>query len=349
MPFSQHSHSGEFCAHAKGTLEEVVLTAIELGFRIYGLSEHCPRYREEDLYPEEQEANLTPRLLHTRFTSFLEEAHRLKEIYADQITLLVGLETEYITPTDLEGLGALIETHGDQIEYMVGGVHHVRGMPIDFDRETWEECVRSFDSDEYDDGFTGRERSLAGGTYSDSALSAFLCAYFDAQYTLISIVRPSIIAHMDLCRLYAPSLRFADFPEVWERVERNVRVASDYGALFEANAAAFRKGWEDAYPGSDVLQLILRLGGRLTLSDDSHGPHAVGLNYPRLRTYLLDQGVTELWHLSYKPSIQGIEQGEMPEECKFWERFGWEPSVYATRVYGEWWRLGFWDGDLPET
>lgn len=55
MPFSQHSHSGEFCAHAKGTLEEVVLTAIELGFRIYGLSEHCPRYREEDLYTEEQE------------------------------------------------------------------------------------------------------------------------------------------------------------------------------------------------------------------------------------------------------------------------------------------------------
>lgn len=46
---------------------------------------------------------------------------------------------------------------------------------------------------------------------------------------------------------------------------------------------------------------------------------------------------------------EGIEQGEMPEECKFWERFGWEPSVYATRVYGEWWRLGFWDGDLPET
>lgn len=41
--FSYHGgHSGEFCAHATSTLEEVVDTAIERGFTHYGLSEHCP-------------------------------------------------------------------------------------------------------------------------------------------------------------------------------------------------------------------------------------------------------------------------------------------------------------------
>ena len=53
MPYSHHSHSGQFCRHATGTLEDVVLEAIQQGFEIYGLSEHVPRYRAGDLYPEE--------------------------------------------------------------------------------------------------------------------------------------------------------------------------------------------------------------------------------------------------------------------------------------------------------
>lgn len=50
---SHHSHSGQFCRHAKDNLESVVARAVELGFTAYGLTEHAPRYREEDLFPEE--------------------------------------------------------------------------------------------------------------------------------------------------------------------------------------------------------------------------------------------------------------------------------------------------------
>ena len=53
MPYSHHSHSGQFCKHASGLLEEVVQEAIRQRFQIYGLTEHVPRYREVDLYPEE--------------------------------------------------------------------------------------------------------------------------------------------------------------------------------------------------------------------------------------------------------------------------------------------------------
>lgn len=41
----------------------------------------------------------------------------------------------------------------------------------------------------------------------------------------------------------------------WPRVERNIDFAISYGALFELNAAAFRKGWDVSYPGEDVLQV----------------------------------------------------------------------------------------------
>jgi HisJ family histidinol phosphate phosphatase len=53
MPHSHHSHSGQFCKHATGLLEDVVLEALRQGFEVYGLTEHVPRYRTEDLYPEE--------------------------------------------------------------------------------------------------------------------------------------------------------------------------------------------------------------------------------------------------------------------------------------------------------
>jgi len=53
MPHSHHSHSGQFCKHATGSLEDVVKEALNQGFEIYGLTEHAPRYRARDLYPEE--------------------------------------------------------------------------------------------------------------------------------------------------------------------------------------------------------------------------------------------------------------------------------------------------------
>ncbi len=53
MVLSLHSHSGEFCAHAYGLLNDCILQAKALGFEVFGLSEHVPRSRLQDLYPEE--------------------------------------------------------------------------------------------------------------------------------------------------------------------------------------------------------------------------------------------------------------------------------------------------------
>ena len=52
MAISSHSHSGQFCAHAKNSLEEMVQRAIALQMETFAMTEHMPR-DEEDLYPEE--------------------------------------------------------------------------------------------------------------------------------------------------------------------------------------------------------------------------------------------------------------------------------------------------------
>ena len=57
MPFSHHSHSGQFCGHAENQLEEIVQTAIAKKMDVYAMTEHMPR-REKDLYPEEASPDL---------------------------------------------------------------------------------------------------------------------------------------------------------------------------------------------------------------------------------------------------------------------------------------------------
>ncbi len=52
MPFSHHSHSGQFCSHGEDTLEGIVQTAIGKKMQTFALTEHMPR-EDVDLYPEE--------------------------------------------------------------------------------------------------------------------------------------------------------------------------------------------------------------------------------------------------------------------------------------------------------
>lgn len=54
MAFTMHSHSGQFCpGHAQDQLEDILRHAISMGYKTFALTEHMPRYEEQDLYPEE--------------------------------------------------------------------------------------------------------------------------------------------------------------------------------------------------------------------------------------------------------------------------------------------------------
>ena len=169
------------------------------------------------------------------------EAHRLKTLYKESITLLVGLETEFISEIDLDRLENVLKLNAGQIEYVVGSVHHVNGIPIDFDRETYVKALAST-----------RKADTPNGD-----IGAFLSSYFDSQYELLRRFHPEVIGHVDLCRLYEPSLVLSDYPDAWQKLKRNVQYATEYGALFEMNAAAFRKGWDSAYPAKDIVTVHL--------------------------------------------------------------------------------------------
>ncbi|KAJ9624953.1 hypothetical protein H2203_004904 [Taxawa tesnikishii (nom. ined.)] len=207
MPFSHHSHSGQFCGHASNTLEEMVQRAISLRMASFALTEHMPRSESSDLYPEEISAGQTGPGLFQLFDAFVTEAKRLRERYRPQIQILIGFEGEWIRPSFAGVMGDLMGRY--EFDFFVGSVHHVHGVPIDFDHEMYYKA-----------------RDISGG--SDEALYR---DYFDAQYAMLKALKPPVVGHFDLIRLKSddPERSFETVDEAWTRILRNLEFVASYG------------------------------------------------------------------------------------------------------------------------
>lgn len=293
MAFTMHSHSGQFCpGHAQDQLEDIVQHAISIGYKTMALTEHMPRTGLEDLYPEElddPEGSLAA--LMPRHDAYLAEAQRLRAKYADRLHILIGFEGEFIRPAVYGDLVRALAAH-PAVDYFIGSLHHTCGAPIDFDRALY-----------------ARARDAAGGT--EELLYA---RYYDEQHAMLEALRPRVVGHFDLIRLMSEDpgrdLRAAwtaevpggDGGTVWDRVVRNLKVVQSYGGWVECNSSALRKGLAEPYPARPIAEEWLRMGGKFTVSDDSHGIAQVATNYGRALDYLESLGVKEVWTLRREQS-----------------------------------------------
>ena len=249
--FSIHGgHSGQFCRHAKGTLEDVVKSAIKRGFTHYGLAEHCPRYRKEDLFPDESDLGTSD--LEDLFTAYFVEARKLQEKYSDRINLLVGFESERLPPTSwLETMEKLRNDY--QPDFIVGSVHDVRGICIDYNPE-----------------FTAKATSACGGPANLHR------EYFLAVKDMALNLKPDIVGHFDLVRKFCGET--ANFSEnIFSLIEECLEAVKSVDAVLDVNPGAFRRGYSAIYPLPKILQIAKRMNIGVTLGDDSHGSHDVGI------------------------------------------------------------------------
>jgi histidinol-phosphatase (PHP family) len=147
---------------------------------------------------------------------------------------------------------------------------------------------------DYDAKFYRKARDAAGGT--DERLFE---DYFDSQYEMLNALKPKVVGHFDLIRLLSdePDRDLREMKGVWEKAVRNLKLVVEQGGLMEINSAGLRKGLEEPYPGRAVCEEFLKMGGKLTLSDDSHGIAQVGTNYLRAIEYLETLAVKELYTL----------------------------------------------------
>lgn len=200
------------------------------------------------------------------YLEFLDTATKLQRKYQDRIRLIIGLETDFITSIDLDRTKVLMDSR-TEIQYIVGSVHHVAGVSIDFDRSTYLRSIEHCTDNTTGSTMVPSQSSTSSlklpaprdpeAVPTDTQLSTFLVKYLDAQYEMIESLEPEVIGHFDLCLLFNPgySLNGVGKEGIWERVERNIKSVITYGGMFEANGAALRKGWETSYPSKEVLEV----------------------------------------------------------------------------------------------
>lgn len=299
MAFTMHSHSGQFCpGHAKDDLEPIVQHAISIGYTTIGLTEHMPRTGLEDLYPEELDdpAGALQALM-PRHAAYLAEAQRLQAKYAARIHILIGFEGEFIRPA----YGALVRQLAAHpaVDYFVGSLHHTCGVPVDFDAALY-----------------ARARDAAGG--SEERMYA---RYYDEQHAMLAALQPRVVGHFDLVRLlssdpgrdvrtaWTGAVDDGSGETVWDKVVRNLTLVRRAGGWLECNSSALRKGLAEPYPARPIAEEWLRMGGKFTMSDDSHGIAQVATNYGKALDYLEGLGVTEVWTLK-RESHPGLLDGE---------------------------------------
>lgn len=259
-------HSGQFCLHAKDDLEDIVQEYIRQGFLWVGITEHMPPLHNKYRYADESEAEISSVTLQKQFRNYVETAKRLKEHYRSQITLLVGMESECY-PESFEY--ALELQHQYALDYIVGSVHHVRGVNFDFS------------PDEY---------VLATDVCGD--MDALYATYFDEQFEMLQSLNPAVVGHFDLIRLYDPdySRRLAS-PEVMQRIERNLEYMHKQHLCLDLNMRALLKGASEPYISRPILKKALAMGIDILPGDDSHGVESVGSG--------IDKGIALLQNLGY--------------------------------------------------
>ena len=184
---------------------------------------------------------MTTQDLSNTFSKFVEEARRLQAKYHDQISLLVGIEIDWIRPESKAWIESLLSHY--QLDTMIGSVHHVHGIPIDLSPSAYGAALsRSAER--------AQELNAAG-------VEMLFADYFDTQLEMLQALKPPIVGHFDLIRLMnpLPNASLKTFSRVWRKVLRNLLFVSEYGGVLEINASGLRKGLVEPYPNSEICSV----------------------------------------------------------------------------------------------
>lgn len=263
-------HSGQYCNHAQDRLEDIILQYIKLGFPTVGITEHIPPPAEQFLYPDEKELGLTVDALDKRFAEYIIEIRYLQKKYADQITIYAGMETETVTGYKSH-IDALIKRFNP--DYIVGSVHHIDDICFDYSQEEYDRLV---------DHLNGIE--------------TLYCRYFDLQFEMIRNLKPFVVGHFDLIRIYDEDYPSTlQYPEVEKRIDRNLELIRSYGLVMDFNLRPLVKGKHEPYISEPILQKVLSLGISVVPGDDSHSVAQAGLNVDKAVDILAEKGFNLNW------------------------------------------------------
>ena len=263
-------HSGQFCNHATDSLEDIIQAYIEKKFRWVGITEHAPAPTRDLMYLDEQAAGLTPDFLFSRFGAYMKECRRLQEKYSNEITIFPALEIETYSGYETF-VPHLIKSF--EPDYIVGSVHYVNDINFDYSSELY---VRAAES--------------VGG------IDHLYEHYFDSQYEMISLLRPAVVGHFDLIRIFDPNYQQRlNKPSIKAKIIRNLELIRSFDLILDFNLRALAKGADEPYISRPILSIAREFGITIVPGDDSHGVASVGNFIDEGIKLLEEEGVNLTW------------------------------------------------------
>lgn len=263
-------HSGQFCYHATDSLEDIVKAYIDRGFSWVGITEHAPPINDQLRYSDEAEAGLSAQSLLERFGSYMKECRRLQDKYRSRIQLYAALEIETYSGYE-EFVPYLVERF--EPDYIVGSVHHVNDIGFDYAPDSYDRAAAS-----------------AGG------IDLLYQRYFDLQYEMIARLRPEVIGHFDLIRIFDPDYRERMGQEqVMVRIRRNLELIKEYDLILDFNLRALHKGASEPYVCEPILEMVHDYEIKIVPGDDSHGLSTVGNYFDQGVALLRAHGISTDW------------------------------------------------------
>ncbi|WP_457553141.1 histidinol-phosphatase [Desulfobacula sp.] len=263
-------HSGQFCSHAKDLLEDIILRYIELGFAKVGISEHVPPVNDQFLFPDEKNANLTTIDLNKRFEDYFKKLKALKKKHASKIKIFAGMETETYTGY-VPHIKKLISKF--QPDYIVGSVHHVDDICFDYSREGYERLV------------------AICGSYQ-----AMYEKYFDRQYEMIKALKPFVVGHFDLIRIFDEDYeKRVLIPKINQKIIRNLTLIKSLNLVMDFNLRPLARGEKEPYITGSILKMAKEMGITAVPGDDSHGVYQAGGHVDKAIKILTAIGFKTQW------------------------------------------------------
>lgn len=259
---SCHTHT-QYC-DGKNTAEEMVQGAIIKGFTSLGFSGHSPMD-----FPN------TWGMTTEKLPVYITEIKRLKEKYKDQIEVICGIELD----ADYEGVELF------EFDYSIGSVHQLR-----------------FGEEVYYLDYSADETRRCINNHFDGNASLLAKAYFERLADFIVSTPVTVVGHFDLIMKFCKTDKIFDENDpVYKNSALNaVRkiLEAKPGMIFEVNTGAmYRKGNELPYPSRFILEEIFRLGGRITISSDSHCVESLDFAYDIAESYCKECGFNEFYSL----------------------------------------------------
>jgi histidinol-phosphatase (PHP family) len=228
--------------------------AQEAGIAELGVSEHIHRFQQslavwDHPFWREQATD---------------DIDRYCDFVRERTDLRLGLEVDFV-PGREDRTQNLIERC--QLDYVVGSVHFLGDLAVDWERfDIWE---------------SGRSPEAVWQRYFETLAAAARSGLFD------------ILAHPDLVKIWGAD-RPAPAGDPRRYYEPALEAIAETGIAVEVSTAGLRKPVGEIYPSPAFLAGAVEAGAPVALSSDAHVPEHIGYGYERALELLDATGVREL-------------------------------------------------------